>query len=141
MAHTLGMPFDLDKILELAEKYRLWVIEDNCDALGAEYTMKREYNLIRNKKVSGRGKTGTFGHIGTSSFYPAHQITMGEGGAVYTSDIDLYRIAKSFRGAVTAGVNQDATIPVENDSSSSLANYLMDMIINIPIHILVTILR
>lgn len=97
LAHTLGMPFDLDKILELAEKYRLWVIEDNCDALGAEYTLKREYNLIRNKKVSGSGKTGTFGHIGTSSFYPAHQITMGEGGAVYTSDIDLYRIAKSFR--------------------------------------------
>lgn len=97
LAHTLGMPFDLDKILELAEKYRLWLIEDNCDALGAEYTLKREYNLIRNKKVSGRGKTGTFGHIGTSSFYPAHQITMGEGGAVYTSDIDLYRIAKSFR--------------------------------------------
>ena len=97
LAHTLGMPFDLDKILELAEKYRLWVIEDNCDALGAEYTLKREYNLIRGKKVSGRGKTGTFGHIGTSSFYPAHQITMGEGGAVYTSDIDLYRIAKSFR--------------------------------------------
>ena len=97
LAHTLGMPFDMDKILELAEKYRLWVVEENCDALGAEYTLKREYNLIRNKKVSGRGKTGTFGHIGTSSFYPAHQITMGEGGAVYTSDIDLYRIAKSFR--------------------------------------------
>ncbi len=97
LAHTLGMPFDLDKILELAEKYRLWVIEDNCDALGAEYNLKREYNLIRGKKVSGSGKTGTFGHIGTSSFYPAHQITMGEGGAVYTSDIDLYRIAKSFR--------------------------------------------
>ena len=97
LAHTLGMPFDLNKILELAEKYRLWVIEDNCDALGAEYTLKREYNLIRHKKVSGRGKTGTFGHIGTSSFYPAHQITMGEGGAVYTSDIDLYRIAESFR--------------------------------------------
>lgn len=97
LAHTLGMPFDLDKILELAEKYRLWVVEDNCDALGAEYTLKREYNLIRGKKVSGRGKTGTLGHIGTSSFYPAHQITMGEGGAVYTSDIDLYRIAKSFR--------------------------------------------
>jgi CDP-6-deoxy-D-xylo-4-hexulose-3-dehydrase len=97
LAHTLGMPFDLDEILELAEKYRLWVIEDNCDALGAEYTLKREYNLIRGKKVSGRGKTGTIGHIGTSSFYPAHQITMGEGGAVYTSDIDLYRIAKSLR--------------------------------------------
>ena len=97
LAHTLGIPFDLNKILELAEKYRLWLIEDNCDALGAEYSLKREYNLIRNKKVSGRGKTGTFGHIGTSSFYPAHQITMGEGGAVYTSDIDLYRIAKSFR--------------------------------------------
>ena len=97
LAHTLGIPFDLDKIIDLAEKYRLWVVEDNCDALGAEYTLKREYNLIKGKKVSGRGKTGTFGHIGTSSFYPAHQITMGEGGAVYTSDIGLYRIAKSFR--------------------------------------------
>ena len=97
LAHTLGIPFDLDKVLELAEKYRLWVIEDNCDALGAEYTLSREYNLIKGKKVSGKGKTGTIGHIGTSSFYPAHQITMGEGGAVYTSDIDLYRIIRSFR--------------------------------------------
>ncbi len=97
LAHTLGIPFNLDKVLELAEKYRLWVIEDNCDSLGAEYTLRRDYNLIRDKKVSGREKTGTIGHIGTSSFYPAHQITMGEGGAVYTSDIDLYRIAKSLR--------------------------------------------
>lgn len=97
IAHTLGIPFNLDKILELAEKYELWVIEDNCDALGAEYTLKREYKLIRGKKVSNSGKTGTFGHIGTSSCYPAHQITMGEGGAVYTSDIDLYHIAKSLR--------------------------------------------
>ena len=97
LAHTLGMPFDLDKILELAEKYRLWVIEDNCDALGAEYTLSREYRLIKNKTVSGAGYTGTFCHIGTSSFYPPHQMTMGEGGAAYTSDADLYRILLSFR--------------------------------------------
>ncbi len=97
IAHTLGIPFDLDKILEIAEKYNLWVIEDNCDALGATYRLKREYNLINNKKVSGVAKTGTIGHIGTSSFYPAHQITMGEGGAVYTDSLELYKIALSFR--------------------------------------------
>ncbi|RXJ62286.1 lipopolysaccharide biosynthesis protein RfbH [Halarcobacter anaerophilus] len=97
IAHTLGIPFDLDKILEIAEKYNLWVIEDNCDALGATYSLKREYSLINNKKVSGTAKTGTIGHIGTSSFYPAHQITMGEGGAVYTDSLEIYKIALSFR--------------------------------------------
>jgi CDP-6-deoxy-D-xylo-4-hexulose-3-dehydrase len=97
LAHTLGIPFDLDKVLEIAEKYNLWVIEDNCDALGAEYTLKREYKLINDKVVSGRHFTGTFGHIGTSSFYPAHHITMGEGGAVYTDDTKFYRILLSFR--------------------------------------------
>jgi CDP-4-dehydro-6-deoxyglucose reductase, E1 len=97
VAHALGIPFVADRVLEIAEKYNLWLIEDNCDALGAEYTLKREYSLIKGKKVSGRVKTGTLGHLGTSSFYPAHQITMGEGGAVYTSDRDLYRIALSFR--------------------------------------------
>ncbi|WP_022854416.1 lipopolysaccharide biosynthesis protein RfbH [Thermodesulfatator atlanticus] len=97
LAHTLGIPFNLDRVLEIAEKYNLWVIEDNCDALGAEYTLKREYKLINGKVVSGRRFTGTFGHIGTSSFYPAHHITMGEGGAVYTDDTRLYRILLSFR--------------------------------------------
>jgi len=97
VAHTLGIPFDLDAVLEIAEKHKLWVIEDNCDALGAEFTLKREYRLIGNKRVSGTGYTGTFGHVGTSSFYPAHQITMGEGGAVYTSNAALYRIMLSIR--------------------------------------------
>ncbi|MDF2954017.1 MAG: dTDP-4-amino-4 [Thermodesulfobacterium sp.] len=97
LAHTLGIPFNLDKVLELAEKYNLWVIEDNCDALGAEYALKREYRLINNKVIKGRHFTGTFGHIGTSSFYPAHHITMGEGGAVYTDNTKLYKILLSFR--------------------------------------------
>lgn len=82
MAHTLGNPFNLDKVMELAKKYNLWVIEDNCDALGAKY----------------RGKyTGTYGHIATFSFYPAHHITMGEGGAVVTDDPELHKIILSFR--------------------------------------------
>ena len=82
VAHTLGNVFDLDKIQSICEKYKLWLIEDNCDALGAE---------LNGKKV------GTFGHIGTFSFYPAHHITMGEGGAVCTNDTELYRIIKSYR--------------------------------------------
>lgn len=82
VAHTLGNTFDLDKIVALCEKHNLWLIEDSCDALGAEY---------RGKKV------GTIGHIGTYSFYPAHHITMGEGGAVVTNDTELYRIIMSFR--------------------------------------------
>lgn len=82
LAHTLGNTFDLDKIMAICEKHNLWLIEDSCDALGAEFN---------NKKV------GTFGHIGTFSFYPAHHITMGEGGAVVTSDPDLYKIIMSFR--------------------------------------------
>lgn len=82
IAHTLGNPFNLSKVMELAEKYNLWVIEDNCDALGAKY----------------QGKfTGTFGHISTYSFYPAHHITMGEGGAVVTSDPKLHNIILSIR--------------------------------------------
>lgn len=82
IAHTMGNPFDLGKIMEVAEKYNLWVIEDNCDALGAKYNGKL---------------TGTHGHIGTSSFYPPHHITMGEGGAVYTNDPKLKVIIESFR--------------------------------------------
>ena len=82
MAHTLGVPFDLDTVGELAKKHDLWVVEDNCDALGSRY----------------RGKlTGTYGHLSTFSFYPAHHITMGEGGAVATNDDSLGRIARSFR--------------------------------------------
>lgn len=82
LAHTLGNSYDLDKIMSLAEKYNLWVIEDSCDALGGEYKGK---------------KIGTVGHIGTFSFYPAHHLTMGEGGAVVTNDPQLYKIIMSFR--------------------------------------------
>ena len=82
IAHTLGNSYDLDKITVLAEKYNLWVIEDSCDALGGEYKGK---------------KIGTIGHIGTFSFYPAHHLTMGEGGAVITNDPLLYKIIMSFR--------------------------------------------
>ena len=82
LAHTLGNAYDLDKISELSDKYNLWVIEDSCDALGGEY----------------RGqKLGTIGHIGTFSFYPAHHLTMGEGGAVVTNDPLLHKIIISFR--------------------------------------------
>lgn len=82
IAHTLGNPFDLDEILKIKEKYNLWLIEDVCDALGAKWD---------NKLV------GTFGDISTYSFYPAHHITMGEGGALITSNTQLYRNIKSFR--------------------------------------------
>jgi CDP-6-deoxy-D-xylo-4-hexulose-3-dehydrase len=82
MAHTLGVPFDLEAVMALAKAHDLWVIEDNCDALGSRY----------------RGRlTGTFGHLATFSFYPAHHITRGEGGAVATHDPSLARIARSFR--------------------------------------------
>lgn len=82
MAHTLGIPFNLDVVMDLAKKHDLWVVEDNCDALGSLY----------------RGQwTGSFGHIASHSFYPAHHITMGEGGCVVTNDDELARIARSFR--------------------------------------------
>ncbi len=82
IAHTLGNPANLEKILKIVKKYNLWFIEDNCDALGSKY--KGKY-------------TGTFGHLATFSFYPAHQITMGEGGAVVTDDPLLKKIVASFR--------------------------------------------
>jgi len=82
IAHTLGNPFDLAEVMRVAEKYNLWVIEDCCDALGATY--------------DGKG-VGTFGHIGTLSFYPAHHITMGEGGAVFTDKPRLKRVIESMR--------------------------------------------
>ncbi|MBF0464158.1 MAG: lipopolysaccharide biosynthesis protein RfbH [Nitrospirae bacterium] len=97
ISHTLGIPFDVEQIATIAQKHGLWLIEDNCDAIGAQYTLTGQYNLIAGKTLSGTMKTGTFGHIGTSSFYPAHHITMGEGGAVYTSDDNLYRIMLSLR--------------------------------------------
>ena len=82
IAHTLGNPFDLGVIKPICDKHGLWLVEDCCDALGSTY--------------QGRN-VGTFGHIGTLSFYPAHHITMGEGGAVFTNDPDLKTIAESFR--------------------------------------------
>ena len=82
LAHTLGNTFNIEKILELCSKYNLWLVEDNCDALGSKY--KNKY-------------TGTFGDVATLSFYPAHHITMGEGGAVFTNNIRIKRIAESFR--------------------------------------------
>ena len=82
IAHTLGNPFDLGEVMRVAEKYGLWVVEDCCDALGASY--------------NGRG-VGTFGDIGTLSFYPAHHITMGEGGAVFTNKPRLKRVIESMR--------------------------------------------
>ena len=86
IAHTLGNPFDIKTVKEICKKYNLWLIEDNCDALGSKYALNGEYKY-----------TGTFGDIGTSSFYPPHHMTMGEGGAVYTNDTQLYRIMNSLR--------------------------------------------
>ncbi|HEY3274524.1 MAG TPA: lipopolysaccharide biosynthesis protein RfbH [Methanocella sp.] len=80
--HTLGNPADIGKIMKAVESHDLWFVEDNCDALGSEY---------------GDRYTGTFGHIATFSFYPAHHMTMGEGGAVITDDFNLKRIIASFR--------------------------------------------
>jgi CDP-6-deoxy-D-xylo-4-hexulose-3-dehydrase len=82
VSHTLGNPADLDTIMRMVKKYDLWFIEDNCDALGSRYREKF---------------TGTFGHVSTCSFYPAHHITMGEGGAVCTNDPQLKKIIASFR--------------------------------------------
>lgn len=85
-AHSLGNPFDLRAVTTFCKQHELWLIEDNCDALGSEYKLNSKWK-----------KTGTFGDIGTSSFYPAHHITTGEGGAVYTSNPALHRIIRSLR--------------------------------------------
>ena len=109
LAHTLGNPYNLKIITELCKKHRLWLIEDCCDALGATYTMPTD---LSPSPLAGEGRgqgtahgatankpqmVGTFGDIGTLSFYPAHHITMGEGGAVFTNNKDLKRIIESFR--------------------------------------------
>ena len=86
IAHTLGNPFDLAGVKRFCDKHNLWLVEDNCDALGSEYTIDGKTYL-----------TGTVGDIGTSSFYPPHHMTMGEGGAVYTNNPLLNKIARSFR--------------------------------------------
>ena len=86
IAHTLGNPFDLQAVKAFCDKYKLWLIEDNCDALGSTYT------------INGRTMfTGAIGDMGTSSFYPPHHMTMGQGGAVYTSNPSLNKIMRSFR--------------------------------------------
>ncbi len=86
IAHTLGNPFDLAAVKDFCDKHSLWLVEDNCDALGSEYKIGGEWK-----------KTGTVGDIGTSSFYPPHHMTMGEGGAVYTNDALLSKIIRSIR--------------------------------------------
>jgi len=109
LAHTLGNPYNLKVITDICKKHRLWLIEDCCDALGATYTMP-DTSTPSPQAGEGRGEgavqdaiankpqmVGTFGDIGTLSFYPAHHITMGEGGAVFTNNRDLRRIIESLR--------------------------------------------
>lgn len=86
IAHTLGNPFDLQTVKDFCDKHSLWLVEDNCDALGSKYFYNGDWSF-----------TGTIGDIGTSSFYPPHHMTMGEGGAVYTNSLELKRIIESFR--------------------------------------------
>lgn len=86
LAHTLGNPFDIAAVKGFCDWYGLWLIEDNCDALGSRYLIDGEYRM-----------TGTIGDIGTSSFYPPHHMTMGEGGAVYTNNPLLHKIVRSLR--------------------------------------------
>lgn len=86
IAHTLGNPFDLKAVKKFCDKHKLWLVEDNCDALGTKYTIDGETKF-----------SGTWGDIGTSSFYPPHHMTMGEGGAVYTNNSMLHRLILSFR--------------------------------------------
>lgn len=86
LAHTLGNPFDIAKVKAFCDRHQLWLIEDNCDSLGSRYQLNGKWEY-----------TGTFGDIGTSSFYPPHHMTMGEGGAVYTRNRELKRLVDSFR--------------------------------------------
>ncbi|MCE5286379.1 MAG: lipopolysaccharide biosynthesis protein RfbH [Pelosinus sp.] len=86
VAHTLGNPFDLQAVKDFCDKHGLWLVEDNCDALGTKYLYNGEWRY-----------SGTVGHLGTSSFYPPHHMTMGEGGAIYTNDLQLKRLVESFR--------------------------------------------
>lgn len=109
VAHTLGNPFDLASVKAFCDKHNLWLIEDNCDALGSRYRMPLNSqpstfnssalgsSTFNSSPFSEFQFTGTIGHIGTSSFYPPHHMTMGEGGAVYTNDTLLKRLIESFR--------------------------------------------
>ena len=108
VAHTLGNPFDLKTIMDFAKKHDLYVVEDTCDALGAEYDGK---------------KVGTFGDIGTLSFYPAHHITMGEGGRfIATAQSSSVRWSAFVIGDATAGVTPARTIPVRKGLNGNLAS-------------------
>ncbi len=127
VAHTLGNPFDLDTVMSVAKKHNLFVVEDSCDALGATYN---------GKKVS------TFGDIATVSFYPAHHITTGEGGAVFTNSVTLKRIVESLRtGGVIAGATPVAIMRVENALNGGWVSYPMATITNTPIRISAIISR
>ena len=86
IAHSLGNPFNLQAVVDFCKQNNLWLVEDNCDALGSEYYIDGEWK-----------KTGTIGDIGTSSFYPPHHMTMGEGGAVYTNNLELHKYVNSYR--------------------------------------------
>lgn len=125
LAHTLGNPFDLSAVTAFCKRHGLWLIEDNCDALGFMYHME-----------SGWQMTGTVGDIGTSSFYPAHHITMGEGGAVYTQDPLLHKIIRSLwdwgRECICPG---DRITPADTVLQDNLAHCLPDMTTSMYIHI------
>lgn len=86
LAHSLGNPFNVQAVVDFCRKHQLWLVEDNCDALGSEYFIDGEWK-----------KTGTIGDIGTSSFYPPHHMTMGEGGAVYTNNVLINKLVNSYR--------------------------------------------
>ena len=117
VAHTLGNPFNVKAIKKLVKKYNLWLIEDTCDALGSLYD---------NKLV------GTFGDIASLSFYPAHHITMGEGGAVFTNNSKLKRISESLRDwGRDCYCEPGKENTCKKDFVGNLVIYLMDMIINI----------
>jgi CDP-4-dehydro-6-deoxyglucose reductase, E1 len=91
LAHTMGNPFDVDRVLAFCKKHNLWLIEDCCDALGSRY------ESALSSQTPAMGYAGSFGHLSTFSFYPPHHITMGEGGAVCTNDLELKRLVESFR--------------------------------------------
>jgi len=119
IAHTLGNPFDIDAVMKFANEHDLWVIEDNCDAFGSKYHGKY---------------TGTSGHLSTISFYPAHHITTGEGGAVVTGILSLHKsCALSATGDATAIAQAAKTIPAEKGFHKHPAIYRQDMIINMSI--------
>ena len=120
VAHTLGNPFDLSAVKAFCDKYDLWLVEDNCDALGTQYTIRGETKY-----------TGTIGDIGTSSFYPPHHMTMGEGGCVYTNDPKLNRLIKSFRDwGVIVCVRPAVTTSVDIGLTGSTVNSRRGMTIN-----------